>query len=129
MPQKKLRGADGQTLIALLIFMVLAMAITITAATITIVNLQANTAYSHGEMALANAQTGAENAIMQLERNPNYGGETMTLESGNATITVSGTGTKSIVSIGKDANFSRTVTATVTDAANIITLINWVETP
>ena len=122
-------NAGGQTLIALLIFMALAVVITITAATITIVNLQANNAYSSGELALGNAQTGAENALEQLERNPNYGGETMTLANGNATITVSGTGTKTIVSVGKNANFSRTITATVTYAANIITLTNWVESP
>ena len=128
---RRLRSSNevGQTLIALLIFMMLAIVVTLTAATITIINLQANNAYSNGEIALSNAQTGAENALQQLERNPTYGGETMALPSGNATITVSGIGTKTIVSVGKNANFSRTVTATVTYAADIITLTDWVESP
>lgn len=124
-----LHNERGQTLIALLIFMMLAIMITVTSIAITIINLQGGTGMSNGEIALSNATTGAENALEQLERDPTYTGETMTLTDGTATITVSGSGTKTIVSVGAFDTFERTVTVTATYASNIITETSWVETP
>jgi hypothetical protein len=121
-------NSSGQTLIALLIFIMLAIMITVTAATITIVNLEANNGYNTAQTALSDAESGAENAVLQLERNPDYNGETMTLSSGSATITVSGTTTKIITSVGKAGNFNRTITVTASDTANAITVISWIET-
>jgi len=122
-------GSNGQTLIALLIFMMLAIMITTTAVAVTVINSQAGAAYANGGMALDNATTGAENAVIQLERDPNYTGETMTLTNGTATITVSGSGTKTITSVGTNGNFERTVTVVATYASNTITVTSWTETP
>lgn len=123
------RDQSGQTIIALLIFMLLAITITTTAVAVTVINLQGGTAFANGEIALNDANTGAENAIEQLERNPSYGGETMTLTDGTATITVSGTTTKTIISVGAFGNFRRTVTVVAANASNTITPTNWSETP
>lgn len=121
---------SGQTLITLLIFMMVAMMVTIAATAIAIINMQTNNSYTKGEIALQNAQSGAENALEQLQRNPTYTGETMTLPDGTATITVSGTPTVTIVSVGADGNMRRTITVTVTQAAtNALTLVSWSETP
>jgi len=109
--------------------MLVAMTVTIAAIAITIINLQTNDGFVSGELALQNAQSGVENSLIQLERNPSYSGETMTLSNGTATITVSGSGTLTIVSIGAAGNFKRTVTATATDTANVITITGWSETP
>ena len=109
--------------------MMLAIMITATSIAITVINLQGGTGLNNGEIALNDATTGAENALEQLERNPGYAGETMTLTDGTATITVSGTSTKTIVSVGAFGNFSRTVTVTASYASNIITETSWVETP
>lgn len=119
----------GQTLIALLMFMLVTIVITTTAAAIAVVNLQAGNSYSSGEIAVQNAETGIENAFLQLLRNPSYTGETMTLTEGAATITISGTTTKTIVSIGSSGNFRRTVTATAANSNNVLTLSSWRETP
>jgi hypothetical protein len=119
----------GQTLIALLIFILVAMTITIAAVGIAITNIKSNNSVVSGEIALQNATSGVENSLLLLERNPNYSGGTMTFDSGTATITISGSGTITIVSVGMVGNFQRTVTATVSDTGNVISLTNWSETP
>lgn len=128
-PESASRGESGQTLIALLIFVMLTMTITFAAAAVTIINTQANNNNTNGQLALMNAESGVENALLQLERNPNYTGETMTLANGTATITVSGSTAKTITSVGSAANLSRKVTATANYSSNSYTLTGWSETP
>ncbi len=125
---KKLNN-EGQTLIALTIYMVVAMIITLGAVAVTIINIRANTSYTSGELALQYANDGVENALIRLERDSSYTGETMSISSGSATITVSGTTTKTIVSVGAIGNFNRTITATATNSSNLYTVTSWVETP
>ena len=126
---RKPLNQSGQTLVALLIFMVLAITITVTAAAITIINTQGNSSYVNGQAALANAEAGVENALLRLERDPSYSGETMTLTAGSVTTTVSGTTTKTITAIGSAGSFKRTVTATAAYSGDTITLTTWAETP
>jgi hypothetical protein len=126
-------GQAGQTLIALLIFMMLSILITTTAVTVTVINAAGNTQTNFGELALQAAETGAENALLQLERDPNYSGETMSINSATtATITVSGTTTRTITSVGMVAgigSFKRTVIVTASYSGLAFTVTNWVETP
>ena len=109
--------------------MIVAMTITLGAVAVTIINIRSNTSYTNGEIALQNAQSGVENAMIRLERDPNYTGESMPTSSGSATITISGTSTKTIVSVGSIGNFKRTITATVTNTSSVYTLTSWIETP
>ncbi|MEO6761553.1 MAG: hypothetical protein ABI220_04235 [Candidatus Saccharimonadales bacterium] len=122
-------NSRGQTLIALLIFMMVAMMITLAATAVAIINLKAGNSYASGQQALINADSGAENALMRLSRDPAYSGETMTLGSGTATISVSGTDTRNVVSVGTDKNASRTITVTASDTNNQLTVLSWSETP
>jgi hypothetical protein len=119
----------GQTLIALLIFMMVAMTVTLAATAVAIINIKATTSFASGEIALSNADSGVENALLQLERNPGYTGEILPIGNGSATITVSGSGPFTIISVGASGNFRRTVTATAGYTANVLTLTNWSETP
>jgi hypothetical protein len=127
------RSEAGQTLIALLIFMMLSILITTAAVAITIINSQGNNQANFGERALQAAETGAENALLQLERDPAYTGETMTINSSStATITVSGTTTRTITSVGTVAGigtFKRTVLVTATYSGPTFTVTSWIETP
>lgn len=126
-------GERGQTIIALLIFMLLSILITTTAVTITIINTTGNTQMAIGEQARQAAESGVENAMLQLERDPTYTGETMSINgTTTATITVSGTTTRTITSIGTVAGigtYKRTIIATATYANLAFTITNWVETP
>lgn len=121
--------SSGQTLVALVVYMVVAMTITLAAVAVTIINVRANNSYTSGELALQYAHDGIENALIQLERNPGYTGETMSIGSGSATITVSGSGAVTIVSVGSVGNLQRTVTANATDSSNTVTLNSLSETP
>jgi len=126
---KRIHNSSGQTVVALLVFMMLAITLTLTAAMIVIVNTQSDTTYQQGEQALENAQSGVENALLRLERDGTYTGETLSLAGGTATITVSGTGPLTIVSVGHIGRIVRTVTATADISGNVITVTNWSETP
>jgi len=129
----RLRNQSGQTLIALLIFMLMSILITTTAVTITVINSAGNNQANFGELARQAAETGAENAMLQLERDPTYTGETMTINSATtATITVSGTTTRTITSVGTVAGigtFKRTVIVTASYSGLAFTVTSWVETP
>lgn len=124
---------SGQTIIALLIFMMLSILITTTAVTITIINTAGNNQSNFGELARQAAETGAENAMLQLERDPTYTGETMSINSSTtATITVSGSATRTITSVGTVAGigtFKRTVVVTASYSGLAFTVTNWAETP
>ena len=122
-------GAAGQTIIILLIFMMLAITLAVSATAVVIINTQGDIAYRSGDQALQNAQTGVENALLRLERDSTYTGETMTLASGTVTISVSGTSPKTIVATGTNGAFVRTVTATATITSGVLALTSWSETP
>jgi hypothetical protein len=113
--------------------MLLAILITTTAVTITVINTQGNNLANYGELAREAAETGAENAMLQLERDPTYVGETMSINgTTTATITVSGTTTRTITSIGTVAGigtFKRTIVVTASYAGLAFTVTSWVETP
>jgi hypothetical protein len=125
---KKL-SQTGQTLIALLIFMLVAMTITISATAVAIINIKSNNGLSNGQAALQIANSGVENAILVLEKNPAYTGGTMTVGSGSATISITGTTTLTIVSVATLGKYQRTETATVTQTGTLYSLTNWIETP
>jgi hypothetical protein len=125
---KKL-SESGQTLIALLVFMLVAMTVTLAATAVAIINIKSNNGFASGQTALQNANSGIENAIVSLERNPSYSGGTITLNSGTATISISGTTIITIVSVGSVGRYERTETASLTYANNIYSLLSWSETP
>jgi type II secretory pathway component PulK len=119
----------GQTIIALLIFMLLAMTLCLSATMIVVIQAQGDAAAQNSEQALQYAQAGIENALVRLERNATYTGETLTLGSGTATISVSGSSTVTIVSVGAVQSIKRTLTTTVTNTNSVISLNSWSETP
>jgi hypothetical protein len=114
----------GQALITLLFFTVIG--ITITSATIVMmyVNSISGTRLQEGEIAYQVAQSGVENGMIRLLRNPSYTGETLPVGSGSATITASGSGIVSdpyiITSTGRVGNFIRKVEVRATYLNNLL---------
>ncbi len=111
----------------LLVLMTTGIIITSAAVILIIVNSQASSKFSLGEDAYAIAESGAENAILRLIRNPSYAGETLTVGNGSATITVTGSSTKTIVSEGVRGNFRRKVQVVGGYVNNIFTPTSWTE--
>ncbi len=127
MQQKHLYFKRGQTLVTLLIFMVIGITITSAAVMMTVVNSQNATKFQEGLVAYQIAESGAENAIIRLLRDPNYTGETLTVGVGTATITVTGTTTKTIVSAGVNGNYLRQVQVVASYVNNALTISSWQE--
>lgn len=106
---KQKRAQAGNALIPLLVFMVVAIVITTTATALVITNSQNAAIVESGLQAELVAQSGIENALLQLIRNPSYTGETVTVGAGTATIVVSGGPVYQVQSIGRVGDFSRTI--------------------
>jgi hypothetical protein len=84
----------------LLVFIVVAFSIT-TAATMMLLNSSQNaTRLEVGTSALQVAESGMDNALIRLLRDPSYTGETLTVGEGTAVITVTGSGPYTLTSVG-----------------------------
>lgn len=100
----------GNALISVIFFAFISITIS-TAAIIIISNsMLSSSKIQSGAEAYSLAESGAENAVLRLLRNPSYtGGETLTLDNGQAIATVSGSEPYVITSQGRSGNFVRTV--------------------
>ncbi|MBI2641878.1 hypothetical protein HYW87_04815 [Candidatus Roizmanbacteria bacterium] len=118
---------SGQTLVTLVFFMGIAMTIIASAAIILFINAQGVTKFQEGMSAYYIAESGIENAILRLLRNPSYAGETLNLDSGVATVQVVNRNPIAITSVGKVGNFVRKIEATASYTNNILTITSWKE--
>lgn len=119
----------GQTMVLLLVFFAVAMTVT-TAAVVTIVaNTQSASDQELGLLAYQIAESGAEDALIRLIRNPNFAsaGYTLTVGSGQATIAVSGVLTKTILATGVVSGYSRSVQVTAANSSGLIQVTDWSE--
>ena len=124
----KQRNKTGQALVTLLVFIATATIITAAATTVTLINSQTTGKFAQGESALVIAQTGADNAILRILRDPNgtYTGEgPITIGSGTVTINVSGSSVKTITAEGQDGNFIRKIQVVGTFVNNTFTISSW----
>lgn len=117
----------GQALVTLLVFVVVALIVTSAAVTVTLINSQTTQKYSSSEESFAVANAGVDNAILRLLRDPNYTGETLTVGNGTATITVTGSTTKTVVSEGVVDNFKRKIQAIGSFSGTVFTVSSWSE--
>ena len=115
----------GQALITLIIFTVVATTVIAGAVMATIINSQATGMLAQSEESLKIAEAGAENAVLKLIRNPNYSGETLNIGTNTATITVTGTSTKTIVSQGKEGDFTKKVQVIGTFTGDVFNVTSW----
>lgn len=125
--RKKILLQQGQTLILLLIFMVVAIMITTASVAMIVTNIKATDKLSQGSTAMDVAESGAENAVIKLLRDPAYAGETLAVGGGQAVITVSGTNPKIILVKGTLNNFTRSIQVLVDTTNNISTVTSWKE--
>ena len=123
-----LHWEGGQALVTLLFFVLISL--TITSAAIIIIIINANTVgkFQEGTLAYNAAESGVENALLRLLRDPNYTGETLTIDTATAVVTVTGANpTKTVVSVGQNGNFKRTIQAQMTYTSGYYTFSNWKE--
>ncbi|OGK20152.1 hypothetical protein A3C23_01465 [Candidatus Roizmanbacteria bacterium RIFCSPHIGHO2_02_FULL_37_13b] len=118
----------GQALITLLIFILIAITISSSSMIILLLNSQGIQKNQQGTIALHIAESGVENALLRLLRNPNYTGEEdLPVGEGNVTITVSGSPDKTIISTGKTGNFIRKIRVITSYHDNALSVDSWKE--
>ncbi len=120
---KKLNNlTNGQALITLLFFTLISVTICASAVTILMTNSLSGTKLQQGLIVYEIAKSGAENAQLQLLRNPDYQGEVVTIGEGTATIQVSSnSGIFTIISTGQTGNFKRKAQLTATYQNYVLT--------
>jgi len=117
----------GQALVVLLFYMIIAITLTTTAVAVMVSNSLSVTRSEQSAMAIEIAEAGAQNAVIRLLRATDYTGETLTVDGGSATVTVSGESIKTIRSTGTIADFSRTVQVTVALTGGVLSVTSWSE--
>jgi len=117
----------GQALVTLLFFVLISLTITSAAIIIIIANSISASKFQEGTLSYYAAESGIENALLRLLRDPNYAGETLTVGTTTVVVTVSGSNPKTIVSVGQNGNFKRTVQVQSTYSNGYYTFSNWKE--
>lgn len=120
----------GQALITLIVFVAITISITTGAIIIMGNNILASDKLEQGIISRQLAENGIENALLRLLRNPDYSGETINFDNGNAVINVTKNGNNYIiVSVGTQEKFSRKIQVQTTYNNGILTIISWKEIP
>ncbi len=119
----------GQALVTLLFFTIFAITVTTAAVVVVVANSKSGVKFQEGSVAFQVAQSGADNAVIRLLRDPGYTGETdLQVGKGLADISVIGSGIIAdpyiIISTGKVGDFVKTIEVTVTYEENEMEVIS-----
>ena len=99
----------GQTLITLLIFVGVILTIFTPAIMINIINIMGSSKVQRGSYAYLIAESGAEEALLRLLRDPNYQGGTLQIGNGTAEIVVASNSGMIITSVGEIGSHEKRV--------------------
>ncbi len=117
-------------MITMLYIMVIGVLVTTGAVYMLFTNTAVATTDELSMMARTAAESGVENALLRLIRNPSYTGETLTLDGGRtATVTVASSSSEVITSAGSAGSVTRRVQATIQYNQGILTVVSWKEIP
>lgn len=120
------RLQKGQALVTLIFFVVIGISI-ITAATMVLyANSLSTTTTDQGQIAYYNAESGAEDAVLRLLRNPVYSGTYQALPSAEGLVTVSISG-GTVISTGVSGNTVRRIRVQTIYANGKFTISSWKE--
>lgn len=119
----------GQALVTLLFFMVIAVTITSAAVVIIVTNSLAASQFEEGNDAYNIARSGAENALLRLARDPFYTGETLSVDGGTVTVSVTSGPTPVITATGSAIFHGaiRTIQVNTVYNNDVLTISSWKE--
>lgn len=128
MIKKMFKIKSGQVAIMLVLIVTILSTITTAAVALAISTTRDTTTLTLGERALVVAESGAENAILRILRDPTYSGEnSLPIGPGSATITVVGSSPIVITSTGTIGDMIRTVQVNVSTINGKLTVVSWQE--
>lgn len=117
----------GQALTTLLIFTAIALTVITATVMLSVANATSASTTELGDEVYGIAESGAENALIRLLRDPNYTGETLTIGNGQATMTVVGNNPKTIMSVGTLGAFRREIQVVVLLTNGVVSIQSWKE--
>lgn len=118
---------SGYMLTALLVFLVVIIIITTTSVMISVSSLRSQTFFDGGSEALAAADSGAENAILRLLRDPSYTGETLQVGDSDVIITVVGSSPQVVTVVADSGSFERTIEVNLNRVNGMLEVTSWKE--
>lgn len=119
---------SGQITIMLVIIIMVLTTLTTAAVAVAISTSRDTTILTQGERALMVAESAGENALLHLLRDPSYAGESgLSIGGGSATIEVTGTSPKIIVSTGVVDQVVRTIEIKAQIVAGQLSVSSWQE--
>jgi hypothetical protein len=118
---------QGQTLVILLVFMAVAVIVTTGSIMLAISNIEASGRQVLSQEAYDVAESGIENGLLTLLRNPFYTGGALTVGNGTATIEVTNGGYDTVTSTGQVGDYARTLRVTTIYMGGIMTITSWQE--
>lgn len=111
----------------LLVFLAMAMAVISAAVAVVISNSQSTSKFEVGQTALALAESGIEEAMILLLRDPAYAGGTLTTADGTATISVSGSDPVEVVSSAVVGETRRRIQVVASYGLGVLAVQTWKE--
>lgn len=128
---KKHKYQQGLALITVLMFGAVALIVIVFGTTLMVIQADVARQFLSSQKALTVAESGMENALLRLLRDPNYSGEILTLADGTATIEVTGSGLDKTVTVTADTDFvldsRRTIQAIITEENGRVIVNSWKE--
>ncbi len=119
---------SGIALISVIIVCTVAMIVIVAGLTLSTTTSQSNTRFIHGGRALLLAETGAENALLRLLRDPNYQGEVLNLPDGTAKIEVTqANGVQHVLITGSTEFSSRQIDIKISYDHGMMKIDSWRE--
>ncbi|HNS65196.1 MAG TPA: hypothetical protein PKJ26_01730 [Candidatus Woesebacteria bacterium] len=118
---------SGYILTSLLVFIVVILVITTTSVVVSISGFRSQTYFQGGLEALVAADSGAENAILRLLRDPAYSGETLQVGEAEVVITVGGVGPQTITVVADSGAYERSVQVLVDRVDGMLQVLSWNE--
>lgn len=118
---------SGQILTILLFFVSVTVIVTTAAVSLIITSSLGASKFEQSMMAYDVAEAGVENATLRLLRDPNYTGETLTVNGGTATISVTGTNPQVVTARGQLNNFVRIIRVEVASSNGVLEIQSWSE--
>lgn len=118
---------SGQALTSLLIIMFVGLSIITTSVGLINTNISSTFGLIEANDALVIAESGAEDALIKILRNPNYVGGTLPINGGLATISIASTNPYTFISQGVIGQHQRSIQVTINNSSGITTVSSWKE--
>lgn len=121
---KNIKRQKGQAIVTLLFVMVIAVAVITATVIVTANSVNSGSSFERGTIAYYAAESGANNALLRILRNPSYAGETLEVDGANVEIVVAG---NTITSVAQYGNSIRKIEVQTVYNENVLSVASWKE--